>query len=145
MVQFVPFNKYESDETKLIEEVLEEIPRQVIEYYTLNFLYPDSLSNEDRNTKIIEPEKNLNNDSKIDTFILNGSYNPLMNAEYMFIKKNQIENNKNEKEFDNYSEINRKFSGKIQLGGMSSGDNNNSINLKKNYSINTQGSIISNY
>ena len=149
LVQFVPFNKYESDETKLIEEVLEEIPRQVIEYYTLNFLYPDSLSNEDRNTKIIEPEKNLNNDSKIDTFILNGSYNPLMNAEYMFIKKNQIENNKNEKEFDNYSEINRKFSGKIQLGGMSSGDNNNSYNssknLKKNYSINSQGSIISNY
>lgn len=36
LVQFVPFNKYEGDEAKLAYEVLEEIPRQIIEYYTLN-------------------------------------------------------------------------------------------------------------
>ena len=44
LVQFVPFNKFEYDEKKLTEEVLDEIPRQIIEYYTLNFLYPELLS-----------------------------------------------------------------------------------------------------
>ena len=143
LVQFVPFKKYEGDEAKLIEEVLEEIPRQVIEYYTLNFLYPDCLENENRNIKIIEPDKKIN-DSHIGTFIFNGSYNPLISTDYMFLNKNQIEDNNNQKEFDNYYEINRKFSGKIQLDEKISNPNN-SINVKKNYSINSQGSIISNY
>ena len=44
LVQFVPFNKFEGNEKKLTEEVLDEIPRQVIEYYTLNFLYPEELT-----------------------------------------------------------------------------------------------------
>jgi hypothetical protein len=35
LVQFVEFNKYEKDSTKLAEEVLQEIPRQVEEYYKL--------------------------------------------------------------------------------------------------------------
>ena len=33
LVQFVPFNNYKNDPPKLAEQVLEEIPRQVIEYY----------------------------------------------------------------------------------------------------------------
>ena len=33
LVQFVPFNKYKLDPPKLAEQVLEEIPRQVVEYY----------------------------------------------------------------------------------------------------------------
>ena len=32
LVQFVPFNKFEGDEKKLTEEVLDEIHRQIIEY-----------------------------------------------------------------------------------------------------------------
>ena len=43
LVQFVPYNKYEGNTNKLVYEVLEEIPRQVIEYYTLNYIYPDML------------------------------------------------------------------------------------------------------
>ena len=43
LVQFVPYNKYEGNTNKLVYEVLEEIPRQVIEYYTLNYVYPDML------------------------------------------------------------------------------------------------------
>jgi hypothetical protein len=35
LVQFVEFNKYENDMTKLAEEVLQEIPRQVEEYFRL--------------------------------------------------------------------------------------------------------------
>ena len=33
IVQFVPFNKYMNDGRKLAEEVLEEIPRQIVQYY----------------------------------------------------------------------------------------------------------------
>ena len=33
LVQFVPFNKFNNDPVKLAEEVLEEVPRQVVEYY----------------------------------------------------------------------------------------------------------------
>ena len=43
---FVQFKKYEGDESKLTEEVLNEISWQIIDYYTLNFLYPEALSND---------------------------------------------------------------------------------------------------
>ena len=33
LVQFVPFNQFKNDPPKLAEQVLEEIPRQVVEYY----------------------------------------------------------------------------------------------------------------
>ena len=33
LVQFVPFNKFKNDPQKLAEEVLQEIPRQIVEYY----------------------------------------------------------------------------------------------------------------
>ena len=33
LVQFVPFNRFKNDPTKLAEAVLEEIPDQVMEYY----------------------------------------------------------------------------------------------------------------
>lgn len=35
LVQFVEFNKFEGDSQKLAEEVLQEVPRQVEEYYRL--------------------------------------------------------------------------------------------------------------
>jgi len=44
LVQFVPFNKYKSNPEKLAEQVLEEVPRQVIEYYTMNNIFPENLS-----------------------------------------------------------------------------------------------------
>lgn len=40
LVQFVPFYKYQNDGQKLSEEVLEEIPRQVIEYFEQNNIIP---------------------------------------------------------------------------------------------------------
>ena len=45
IVQFVPFNKYKYDPNKLAEQVLEEVPRQIIEYYTMNHIEPDDLKN----------------------------------------------------------------------------------------------------
>jgi len=44
LVQFVPFNKYRSNPAELAEQVLEEVPRQIIEYYTMNNIYPENLS-----------------------------------------------------------------------------------------------------
>ena len=43
LVQFVPFNRYRSNPTELAEQVLEEVPRQIIEYYTMNNIYPENL------------------------------------------------------------------------------------------------------
>ena len=41
LVQFVPFYKFSnSDGDKLAEQVLEEVPRQVVEYYLHNKIYP---------------------------------------------------------------------------------------------------------
>jgi len=40
LVQFVPFLKYESNPEKLAQEVLAEIPRQIVEYYQQNNLDP---------------------------------------------------------------------------------------------------------
>ena len=40
LVQFVPFNKFNNDPVKLAEEVLEEVPRQVVEYYKHKNIFP---------------------------------------------------------------------------------------------------------
>ena len=41
LVQFVPFDKYKNDPPKLAEQVLEEIPRQLVEYYLHQNIYPE--------------------------------------------------------------------------------------------------------
>ncbi len=43
IVQFVHFNKYRNNTNMLAEKVLGEIPRQIIEYYSMNSLYPNNL------------------------------------------------------------------------------------------------------
>ncbi len=45
LVQFVPFLKFESNSQKLANEVLAEIPRQILEYYDLKDLDPIKLVN----------------------------------------------------------------------------------------------------
>ena len=44
LVQFVPFNKFRHNPAELAEQVLEEVPRQIVEYYTMNNIYPENLS-----------------------------------------------------------------------------------------------------
>ena len=44
IVQFVPFNKFESNPQRLAEEVLAEIPRQILQYYEMNNLDPIKLT-----------------------------------------------------------------------------------------------------
>ena len=43
LVQFVPFSKFQNDEVKLSNQVLEEIPRQIVDYYTINNLNPKKI------------------------------------------------------------------------------------------------------
>ena len=45
LVQFVPFLKYESNPQNLANEVLSEIPRQILEYYEFKDLDPIKLVN----------------------------------------------------------------------------------------------------
>lgn len=44
LVQFVPFNQYRNNAKELAKQVLEEIPRQIVEYYGQNNIYPDSIN-----------------------------------------------------------------------------------------------------
>ena len=51
LVQFVPFSKFQNDEIKLSKKVLEEIPKQIVDYYTINNLTPHKI-------KILLSQKN---------------------------------------------------------------------------------------
>ena len=44
LVQFVPFSKFESSPERLAQEVLAEIPKQIVEYYEINHLDPIKLT-----------------------------------------------------------------------------------------------------
>lgn len=106
LVQFVPFYKFEMDEVKLSQEVLEEIPRQVIEYYSLNFLYPETLAIKD-STFIKDIDKNYS--------ALIGSYNPLQSG-FQIGSNSLIQcQNENESIEYSYSEVDKKFSNSIKI------------------------------
>lgn len=45
LVQFVPYNKFKGDYQKLAEEVLQEIPTQILEFYQMNDIEPEQISN----------------------------------------------------------------------------------------------------
>jgi len=59
LVQFVPFSQFKNDPPKLAEKVLEEIPRQVIEYYKYKGIQPKE---EDEDEK--EDNQNLEDNSE---------------------------------------------------------------------------------
>jgi hypothetical protein len=41
LVQFVPFYQYQNDGARLAEQVLEEVPRQIVEYYKMKGIQPN--------------------------------------------------------------------------------------------------------
>ena len=57
LVQFVPFNNYKNDPPKLAEQVLEEIPRQVVEYYQHKGINPKNDNEDDTNSTVIINDK----------------------------------------------------------------------------------------
>ena len=66
LVQFVPFYDYKDDPSKLAEQVLEEIPRQVVEYYQHKGIKPQEEEDNPDNKNNIDI--NNNNDNIISTF-----------------------------------------------------------------------------
>ena len=132
LVQFVPFNKYEGDINKLVYEVLEEIPRQVIEYYTLNYLYPDMIKEQQ------EGKIKINN---IDNFNLNNikdknNIESNINDSNIPINKNSyVLNNNHEKRIDrkiseetkNYFLIEKMFPKKAKKKVQQTSENNNML------------------
>ena len=99
LVQFVPFYKFEGNEKKLAEEVLDEIPRQIIEYYTLNFIYPEDLINySNNNDQSINNSSNNNNQLKASLnqsipFINNSNGIQINNHNYYGVNYNFNNNN----------------------------------------------------
>ena len=62
LVQFVKFNKFKNNPTKLAEEVLEEVPKQLIEYYAMKNIDPNSLADKlNPNIYSIQQSKNQTN------------------------------------------------------------------------------------
>jgi hypothetical protein len=61
VVQFVPFNKYRNNPNELSSQVLEEIPRQIVEYYTMNRIYPDKLSLAQLRSQTMMRNNNISN------------------------------------------------------------------------------------
>ena len=130
LVQFVPFNKFEGDEKKLTEEVLDDIPRQIVEYYTLNFLYPELLKDNKDNANDdpqVQPKKI--NDLNPSTNRLSDAGVPLFNKK---ISENRGINNSNNINVNNsnneYNNNNLKNSSKQYININTSATNNNNKN-----------------
>ena len=61
LVQFVPFNRYRNDPNELAAQVLEEVPRQIMEYYTMNNIFPYNLAMSQINKFGLSNMTNMNN------------------------------------------------------------------------------------
>ena len=61
VVQFVPFNKFRNNPNELSAQVLEEIPNQIVEYYTMNRIYPDKLSLAQLRSQTMMRNNNISN------------------------------------------------------------------------------------
>ena len=126
LVQFIPFSKYEKDEKILINKILEEIPRQIIDYYTFNFIYPEILTGEFINENNFINE--IKNENPIDASYIDDKSEIFMDASFRLFDGNKKNNNidKNQAIW-NYDEVN------LMFNNLSNNDNKD-LNIVKNYS-----------
>ena len=138
IVQFIQYNKYKNDETKLTKEILEEIPRQVVEYYTLNDFNPDKLKLIYRRVSsqynISEAESNIPQ-NYVNEFQNNAAQHNVPDLP----TKSQIYNLKDKNESNN--NINNNYNNSNQYNNNGSNNNNipnqyDNINLSNNFSNN---------
>ncbi len=61
VVQFVQFNKFRHNQDELAKHVLAEIPKQIIEYYTMNKIYPNNLAGAQIRTQTMMRKNNISN------------------------------------------------------------------------------------
>ena len=149
LVQFVPFNKFEGDEKKLTEEVLDEIPRQIMEFYTLNFYYPESISKNNNNNNQKEPQNQKNN--KIE----NKSIDQSKNNNFNLLKDNYQNNNSNSNRninndsnilFNNIRNINNHSNNNFNNSrNLNNNPNNNYNNFNNNYNNNLNNNYNNNF
>ena len=108
LVQFVPFSKFEGDEKKLTNEVLEEIPRQVIQYYTLNFLYPEKINEEFENENKIFDD--INKDNSFDICDSEDKTQIFTNPSFILFDKDKNRNDIQKEEIiRNYDDVDAMF------------------------------------
>lgn len=86
LVQFVPFSKFQNDEIKLRDKVLEEIPRQIVEYFAMKNLNPEKIK------KLLSPKNNNKNEIEYPKFddIDKLNLNDLPTYESIYIDPNKI-------------------------------------------------------
>ena len=135
LVQFVPFKNFEGDEKKLTEEVLDEIPRQIIEYYTLNFLYPETLSNNGFS------ETNNTDNSKISNISVIESNNGLQNPSFVPMSARNFGSNNKNQIYSNIDNNNSKLSNSNGCSFTNNPDTNINYNLRPNNNYNTSSNI----
>ena len=87
LVQFVPFSKFQNDEIKLSKKVLEEIPKQIVDYYTINNVTPHKI-------KILLSQENKIEYPSIDE-INKFNFDAIPTHETVFINPNNSEIHRN--------------------------------------------------
>ena len=134
IVQFIRYNKYKNNDHILTKEILEEIPRQIIEYYTQNNYNPDKIK------QIVRLNSMQNN--------YNNNYNPnnrnikVQESKNDLPTKSQIHSNKND--LNDYPTISQIYSNQKANNSNQDINNNNCAyspydQIKfSNISINTQ-------
>ncbi len=96
LVQFIHYNKYKNDEKTLTKEILEEIPRQIIEYHTLNHIYPDNIREIARkNSMKYNYNNNNNNDNNNNNGWIGESVLDLPTKSLLLLYNNKNNNNNN--------------------------------------------------
>ena len=88
LVQFVSFSKFQNDEKKLAEEVLAEIPKQMVEYYKFKNLNPNQIQQ-------LLYQNNQYNNNNFNQYNINGNNNNYENYPSLeeLQKKNDIDLN----------------------------------------------------
>ena len=61
VVQFVRFNTYRNNPDELAAKVLEELPNQIVQYYTMINIFPNNLQNAQLRTKTMMNNNNIQN------------------------------------------------------------------------------------
>ena len=125
LVQFVPFNKYRNDPNELAAQVLEEVPRQIMEYYTMNNIFPYNLAMSQINKFGFNNMNNMNKFNNNIAFNGNNVYEENDNTYVDYLKKYSNDTYKN---YLNKSQKNGNFG----TNRINSNRNRNNINYKNN-------------
>ena len=116
-VQFIHFNEFRNDEKRLAKEILEEIPRQIIEFYTKNNYTPEKIMNKSKDLNYLYSQNML----------LGSTIN--LPSESMVIQQNKFNNNNNEN--NNY--YNNYFNNNYNNNNCNNNYNNNNDNQNNKF------------